>query len=160
MKRKDLYSVSLETNCSGGGVLKETFDHLPTVESLRASWKLACDVVDQAVADHTPSDDSAEDEIFDERINKWREELAALDELISAIKPGGMAEACDAGHHTIFVAGCRVGHIDIEKSTYLSQENDLVKQTVVATVEHRGARSQFTEQCENQPASLGKILIK
>lgn len=133
MKRKEFFSVNLETNGPKKAVLKEIFDHPPTIESLREAHRQASLVIDQDVDSHVASDDSSEDEIWQEGIDRMRDELFRLDELISTIKPGGMVEAYDTGHHTIMVAGCRVGHIDIERATYLSQEPIRVEQALPLT---------------------------
>ena len=153
MKRKEFFSVCLETNGPKKAVLKEIFDHPPTLESLREAYNQAVKVIDDDVAAYTPSDDSSEDEIHDEGVERMRDELFRLDELISTIKPAGMVEAYDKGHHTIMVAGCRVGHIDIEKATYLSKETDVhveqalaLTQSVGVVVERRGPRKNDTDE--------------
>jgi len=147
MKRKEFFSVNLETNGPKKAVLKEIFDHPPTLESLREAYRQAVVVIDTDVENYVKSDDSSEDEIHDEGVERMRDELFRLDELISTIKPAGMVEAYDKGHHTIMVAGCRVGHIDIEKATYLSKETDVhveqalaLTQSVGVVVERRGPR--------------------
>jgi len=152
MKRKEFFSVCLETNGPKKAVLKEIFDHPPTLESLREAYRQAVVVIDTDVENYVKSDDSSEDEIHDEGVERMRDELFRLDELISTIKPAGMVEAYDKGHHTIMVAGCRVGHIDIEKATYLSKEEPIhveqalaLTQSVGVVVERRGPR--VTEGC-------------
>lgn len=147
MIRKTFYSVNLESNGPKKAQLREIFDHPPTIDSLREAHKQASAVIDADVEAHVPSDDSSEDEIWQEGIDRMRDELFRLDELISTIKPGGMVEAYDKGHHTIMVAGCRVGHVDIEKATYLSKdvpchvESALaLTQSVGVTLDRRGPR--------------------
>lgn len=121
MIRKMLYAVKVETNGPKKAVLKEVFDHPPTIDSLREAYKQASAVIDADVEAHVSVEASA-DEIWQEGIDRMRDELFYLDELISTIKSGGIVEAFDKGYHMVFVAGVCVGHIDIEKYTYLCKE--------------------------------------
>lgn len=146
MIRKFLYMVTLETNGSRKAVLEDAFNHKPTVESLRAAHKERCDLLDKETEEALaapPSDDSSEDEIAQERRFQQKDHLANLAELISAITPAQLETAIEKGEYTLFLAGCRIGHLTIGTIQYFSEVSNVespvaLSQSVGVTVIRNG----------------------
>lgn len=120
MIRKTIWTVEVHGCASTSTRLRESFDHEPTVESLKEALIGAIRVWQDMKAEHDKCEDK--DDHRDDILEKQRKELDNLEQLICIIKPETMRALLDT-RQFIHVAGTMIGSLSLETSNYLSRES-------------------------------------